>query len=92
MESIIQKEKKCFVCRAAYGLHRHHVFGGTGRRKISEDNGFTVWLCGFHHNMSSAGVHFNRELDLLIKRAVQEKYEEAHSREEFIRLAGKSWI
>jgi hypothetical protein len=42
--------------------------------------------------MSYDGVHFNRELDLRLKRACQAKYEETHSREEFIALIGKNYI
>jgi hypothetical protein len=42
--------------------------------------------------MSNDGVHFNRELDLKLKRACQAKYEETHSREEFIALIGRNYI
>lgn len=91
MESIIQQEKQCLVCHCTRGLHKHHVFYGPLRR-ISEKEGFTVWLCTRHHNMSNSGVHFDRELDLEIKRLGQHVYEQAHSREEFIKLIGKNYL
>lgn len=91
MESIIQKEKQCFVCHTTRGLHRHHVYYGP-LRSVSEKNGFTVWLCGRHHNLSNEGVHFDRELDLEIKRLGQHAYEQTHSREEFMNLIGKNYL
>lgn len=91
MESIIQKKRECLVCHITRGLHRHHVYAGS-RRKASEENGFTVWLCGPHHNLSNEGVHFNHELDLLIKQLCQREYEQTHSREEFMKLIGKNYL
>lgn len=91
MESIIQKEKQCLVCHTKIGLHKHHVYYGP-LRKMSEENGFTVWLCGRHHNLSPEGVHSDRELDLEIKRLGQHIYEKSHSREEFMRLVGKNYL
>ena len=38
--------------------------------------------------MSNEGVHFNRELDLKLKRECQAKFEETHSREEIINIIG----
>lgn len=70
----------------------HHIYEGYGRRKISEKNGFIVPLTPAEHNMSDNGVHFNKKLDLYLKRLCQEKYEETHSREEFIKLIGRSYL
>ena len=70
----------------------HHIYPGTGRRKISEREGFIVPLTPAEHNMSDNAVHFNRKLDLYLKRLCQKKYEETHTREEFIRLIGRSYL
>ena len=91
MESIVQSKKECIVCRTTIGLHKHHVFFGQ-LRKISEKNGFVVWLCGNHHNMSDNGVHFNKKLDNEIKKLTQEIFERTHSREEFIEIIGKNYL
>lgn len=92
MKSIIQKDETCCaVCGCAYGLHKHHIYGGANR-SISEKNGFVVHLCGRHHNLSNEGVHFNHELDLRFKRMCQAKFEETHTRSEFMRLIGKNYI
>lgn len=90
MKSIINNDKKCFLCGSPY-VHKHHIYGG-GNRKISEENGFWVYLCPAHHNMSDYGVHFNRQLDLQLKQLCQKEYEETHSREDFIKLIGKSYL
>lgn len=92
MKSIIQKQQECLVCRTIHNLHSHHIFYGSSNRKNSEKHGLKVWLCARHHNMSNAGVHFNKELDLRIKRMAQEKFEETHTREKFRTIFGKSWL
>lgn len=92
MDSVIQKRKECYVCGTTYGLHSHHCFEGSYRRKMSEANGFKVWLCAKHHNMSNEGVHFNKDLDLMIKRDCQREYERTHSREDFILLVGRNYL
>lgn len=61
--------------------------------KISEKNGFKVWLCQEHHE-GTYGVHgkYGHELDLLLKQTCQKKFEETHTRSEFITLIGKNYI
>lgn len=96
MKSIMQDEKKCFITGIEstpyQSLHKHHIYEGWGNRRISEKNGFWVWLRPDWHNMSNYGVHFNKELDLELKKACQRKYEETHSREEFMALIGRNYL
>lgn len=92
VQSIIQKEYCCLVCRTTHNLHKHHCFFGRANRKNSEKYGLTVYLCSRHHNGSDYGVHFNRKLDLNIKEMAQRKFEETHTREEFREIFGKSWL
>lgn len=92
MKSVIQGKKECYVCHATLNLHEHHIFYGTSNRKKSEKYGLKIWLCARHHNLSNEGVHFNKELDISIKRMAQSKFEENHTRHEFIRIFGKSYL
>ena len=69
--SIMQKEKKCVVCEIPFYIHIHEVYYGTANRKKSIEDGCCVYLCGKHHNQSKEGVHFNRELDLKLKKEMQ---------------------
>lgn len=80
----------CYVCGNSEVV-RHEIFYGKNRQ-TSIKNNFIVWLCPYHHNTSNFGVHFNRELDLDIKRKAQRKYEIENSREDFIKLIGKSYL
>jgi hypothetical protein len=90
-KSILQNEKVCYVTGSTLNLHEHHIFMGPNR-KISEKHGFKVWLRADWHNMSDYGVHFNAELDLHLKQECQIKFEERHSREEFIKLIGQNFL
>lgn len=98
MKSVIQEEKECFLCRYFYNfentnnLQDHHIFFGTANRVISEKFGLKVWLCIFHHTEGIGAVHKNIDYDLILKKIAQRKFEENHTREEFIRTFGKSFI
>ena len=94
MDSILQTEKVCYITGQTNNLHKHHIFFGNPWRKISEDNGFWVYLIGELHNQSNEGVHGKngRELDLLLKRHCQRKFEETHSREDFLKLIGRNYL
>lgn len=95
MESIIQSSKECFVCGTKSNLHCHHIFFGTYRRKVSEDNGLKIYLCINHHT-GLDGVHTNRghELDISLKRYAQIKWQEVNNKtsEDFIKLMGRSYL
>lgn len=90
MKSIIQTKKQCFICKKTDGLHLHHCLTGC-RRKTADKNGLTVWLCAEHHTGDN-GVHNDNRKILALKRIAQRKYEETHSREEFIRVFNKSYL
>ena len=97
MKSILQDKKACFLCgkAQAYGWNRleeHHCFGGANRR-WSEKYGLKVWLCGNScHREGTRAVHKSRETDLMVKRAAQRKFEETHSRADFMRIFGRNYV
>lgn len=90
-KSIMQNEKQCYVTGRVGALHKHHIYGGPNRR-ISEREGFWVWLCPELHNMSNEGVHFNKEFDNQLKQRCQAEYEKTHSREDFMKLIGRNYL
>jgi len=69
--SIIQNKKACFVCGTTNDLHLHHIFYGTANRKKSDEDKMTIFLCANHHNMSNAGIHFNKALDEKVKQQAE---------------------
>ena len=93
MKSIMQDTKECYVTHRTDGLQLHHIYFGPNR-KISDQNGFTIWLRWDRHIADSPfkTPHNDRDTDLKYKRDCQAKYEETHTREEFIALIGKSYL
>ncbi len=91
MRSILQKEKKCWLCGTTIDLHRHHVFGGSANRAKSEKYGLTVYLCAPHHNMSASGVHFDKAFDRQLKAWAQGKFEEIYGHEKFMDVFGRNY-
>ena len=94
MKSILQDKKECYITHSEDYLHRHHIFMGKANRVISEKNGFWVWLRADWHNGATYGVHGRdgHELDLKLKQDCQRIYEETHTREQFIKLIGRSYL
>lgn len=90
-ESLISNDRRCYVCGTTVNLHVHHIFGGINRR-TSDREGCWCYLCAYHHNMSDEGVHFDHELDLKLKRECQEIWERSHTRDEWYRKFGKSYL
>lgn len=95
MKSILQTEKECYFCKDLR-VEEHHIYFGPNR-KVSEKNGFKVWLCNLHHTGSISGiskyaVHFNRKKDLELKKECQRIYERNHTRASFIKLIGRSYL
>lgn len=93
-KSILQDKKECYITKSTNNLHKHHIFGGTANRKLSEEDGMWIWLRADWHNMSDYGVHFNKELDLKLKRIAQKRWQEYYhkTKEDFIKKYGKSYI
>lgn len=92
-KSILSNERCCYVCKTTIGLHRHHIFYGKGKRDLSEKYGCWVYLCAPHHNGSNAGVHFNKILDLELKKICQAAWENKFgTRADFINTFIKSYL
>ncbi len=75
---------KCYYCgKRLKKIDKHEVFGGSNRQR-SMKNGFVVGLCNECH---SDEVVINE-----LRKDLQKEYEKSHSREDFIRLIGKSYL
>ena len=91
-ESIISNERVCLVCGTTLNLHRHHIFYGMAKRKISEKYGCWCYLCAIHHNLSNAGVHFNKELDTELKQMAQKRFNEVYPDLDFLKTFGRNYL
>ncbi|HCC35128.1 MAG TPA: hypothetical protein DEQ02_05635 [Ruminococcaceae bacterium] len=91
MKSIMQDEKVCYFSDRTDNLEMHHIFPGPNR-KHSEKYGLKVYLTHDLHNEPPDGVHFNRARSDALKRAAQKKFEETHTREEFMKIFGRNYV
>ena len=93
MRSIVSIDHQCWVCGDRRELHKHHIYYGVSNRPLSEKFGCWVYLCPRHHNMSNEGVHFNHDLDLLLKKHTQRQWEKKYGdREAFRKVFGRSYL
>lgn len=92
MRSIIQNEKKCYLCGSTVGLERHHCIFGDGWRKLADKYGLTVWLCGYHHRDNRNGVHGNNELAKQLKKVAQGAFEKKYSHEKWMQIFGRNYL
>ena len=80
----IVKSGKCDYChKVKKRLDPHEVYGGSNRQ-ISIKNGFVKMLC--------RECHSNERIINQLRIDVQKEYEKNHTRKEFIKIIGKSYI
>ena len=75
----------CFMCGQS-PVDIHEIFCGA-KRQTSMKNGFCVPLCRMHHIL----VTNTNVADMALRKICQEKFEETHTREEFISLIGRNY-
>lgn len=92
-ESLYSTEQECWICHSPT-VHLHHIYGGHGRRPISDREGCWVYLCPAHHNMSDFGVHFDHQLDQFFKADCQRRWEARNGKghDDFRQLFGRSYL
>ena len=82
-------EEKCAVCGRSMACDFHHILNGS-RKAFAEENGMWCWLCRRDHRW----LHDTNQGHLLWDRwrsTCQEKYEQMHDREEWMRYAHKNY-
>ena len=85
-------QRKCWFCHSTMNLHRHHIYFGNANRKISEQNGFVVYLCYEHHE-GNQGVHHNIENNIKLRKECERWYlKQGHTKEDFIKLIGHNYL
>lgn len=89
-KSILQGDtKECYVTGATYNLDKHHIYHGTANRKLAEKYGCWVWL---EHSVHMRLHDKDKELDRRLQRECQNAFENNHTREEFRKIFGKSYL
>lgn len=90
-ESIMQTQKECYLCGRKTCLERHHTLSGVANRKLSEKYGLWVYLCHDCHTGPN-GAQYNPEKNRVLKKQAQIAFEKTHTREEFRKIFGKSYL
>lgn len=83
-------EARCEVCGKPYA-ETHEIFYGTGHRQLSIKYGIQALLCAEHHR-GPFGPHQNRKRDLELKQRGQKFFEMFYTREEFMKIFGRSYL
>lgn len=91
MNSILQTEKKCFICGSERCLESHHIFGAANR-KLSEQFGLKVWLCHECHNEPPAGVHHNKATMRYLHQVGQKAFMITYPEKDFIGIFGRNYL
>lgn len=91
-DSIMSNERKCYITGRTDNLHKHHIFPGNPNRRISEKYGCWCYLTGEMHNQSSAGVHYNKELDMKLRCECQARFEKAYPLLSFRNVFGANYL
>lgn len=76
----------CIICGKRKD-HIHEIFFGAYRQRSIKEH-MVLPLCTYHHTQ----IHKDIELSLYWKRSCQKEFEKSHTREEFIKTFGKSYI
>ena len=87
-DSILQTEKECFITGARVQLDCHHIYAGPNRTH-SDAWGCWVWL---RHDIHMQLHDRDKEMDKMLKRICQERFEELHGHEKFMAIFGKSYL
>ena len=76
----------CYLCGQS-PVDIHEIYGGCNRI-VSIKNDFCIPLCRKHHRQ----VTDNIINDIELKQLCQRKFEETHTRDEFLRLIGRNYL
>ena len=91
-DSILPESEWYEVSRIHPGMHKHHVIPGRELRELCEKYGLYVYFEPDAHNLSSDGVHFNKELMDELRQAGQKAFEEHYPELNFYRIFGQNFI
>ena len=94
--SLYSDKRRCFVCGSPQ-CECHHVYGGVGRRPISDREGCWLYLCREHHQ-GTRGVHMDARFRDWLRADCQRRWEEREglsgedAHDEFRKVFGTSYL
>lgn len=90
-ESIMQKDRECYICGRLTGLETHHVFGGVANRPISEKYGLKVFLCAECHR-GTDGAQYDKQKNLQLKQDAQRAFQAIYGHRLWMMLIKKNYL
>ncbi len=84
--SILQNEKRCFICNCKENLTKHEAFGGCNRQK-SMEWGLVYYLCVICHRK----VTDNEEIKKKLEGFARSKFIMRHSADLFLKEFGRNF-
>ena len=70
----------------------HHVVFGAGQRSLSEEYGLKVYLCREHHREGRFAPHNNKEIEEMLCRIAQERFQEEYPNLEWTEIFRKNYL
>ena len=89
--SRLQTKVECFKTGSTLDLQIHHCIPGTHQRKKADEDGLWVYLNANIHNYIHRTAE-GKELLHDLQKLAQTEYEKDHTREQFIKRYGKSYL
>lgn len=80
--------KECEICGRYKKLEEHHLIFGHGLRNLSEKYNLKTKICRECHQR----LHKSKEMMKWSKRQGQKIFEKTHSRDEFLKIFGRSYL
>lgn len=89
-KSILQpNDKYCLITGSVVNLDKHHIYHGIKNRNLADKYGCWCWL---RHDVHMSLHDNDKALDLYLQQICQEEFEKTHTREEFRKIFGKSYL
>jgi len=89
-KSILQpNDKCCFISGSVINLDQHHIYHGVGNRSLADKYGCWCWL---RHDIHMSLHDKDKDLDKYLQQECQREFEKTHTREEFMKIFGKSYL
>lgn len=90
--SLYSSDQECWICHNPIA-ECHHIYGGVGRRPISDQEGCYVYLCREHHQ-GRMGVHQDMNLRDFFRADCERRWCKANNKtkEDFLELFGSNYI
>ena len=89
-KSVMQVNRRCYLCGKTVGLEKHHILGGPNR-KWSEKFGLWVWLDAECHR-GTEGAQYGKDLNLRLKREAQLAFEADYGHDKWMEIFKKNYI